>query len=185
MQKIEITGNLGADAEFRSENGSEFVTFSVGVTERFRKSDGTEVETTTWHSCVMGGSQEKLLPWLKRGSRVFVRGDQRLRVFNSAKNHCMMAGSSISVREVELLGAKSDDVPRQLCDGNGIVFDVVKCYWVRGFSGQSEGVLVNPRRVEEVFRVDANGFVVLDGTTSAASTDASNTRVNTTKDEVY
>lgn len=176
MQKIEITGNLGSDAEFRSENGNEFVTFSVGVTERFKKQDGTEVENTTWHSCVMNGRQEKLMPYLKRGTRVYVRGDQKLRVFNSAKNHCMMAGSSISVREVELIGAKAELVPMQLCDSNGVLYTTAKFYWVQPVNGNPvPSVLFNPRNVDEKYNVDGNGFVTpvsANSTVVNVSTDA-------------
>ena len=161
MQKIEITGNLGADAEFRSENGNEFVTFSVGSTEKFKKQDGTEVENTTWHSCVFNGRQEKLLPFLKRGTRVFVRGDQKLRVYNSAKNHCIMAGSSISVKELELIGAKAEQVPLQLCDEHGVLYTTAKFYWVQPVNGEKvPAKLFNPKNLSEVYNVNDNGFVV-------------------------
>lgn len=185
MQRLEITGNLGSDAEFRSENGNEFVTFSVGCSERYKKADGSDVENTTWHSCIMNGKQENLMPYLKRGTRVFVRGEQRLRVFNSAKNHTIMAGSSVNVREIELIGAKPELVPSQLCDENGMLYNVVKLYWVQNYETSSGRpcVLFNPRRTDEQYNMDANGFVVPVQYSADVIAGQENTRTDNTQKE--
>ena len=167
MQKIELTGNLGSDAEYRNDNGNEFIKFNVGVTERFTRQDGTKVEQVTWHSCVLNGRQENLLPYLKKGTRVFIRGDQRLRVFSSEKERAMKAGSNVSVRELELIGAKAEPVPQQLCDGMGLLYTPVKYFWIpANADGTRPSVLMNPKNIKERFNVDANGFIELADTTS-------------------
>lgn len=171
MQKIELTGNLGSDAEYRNENGNEFIKFNVGVTERFTKQDGTKVEQVTWHSCVLNGRQENLLPYLKKGTRVFVRGDQRLRVFSSEKERTMKAGSNVSVRELELIGAKAEPVPGELCDDHGLLYKTVKYFWVpANADGTRPSLLMNPKNLGERYLVDANGFLVLAATASTPET---------------
>lgn len=169
MQKIELTGNLGSDAEYRNDNGNEFIKFNVGVTERFTKQDGTKVEQVTWHSCVLNGRQDNLLPYLKKGTRVFVRGDQKLRVFSSEKDRAMKAGSNVSVRELELIGAKAEPVPQQLCDEHGMLYSPVKYFWIpANEDGTRPTVLMNPKNTNERFNVDANGFIVLVAPASSA-----------------
>ena len=53
MFKIQIIGNLGADASVINSNGNEYVSFRVAHSEKFKKSDGTDIETTVWASCFM------------------------------------------------------------------------------------------------------------------------------------
>lgn len=107
MLKLCVIGNLGADAELKNFNGRDCVSFRVAHTHKFTKADGTLVETTTWVSCLLNGRAEKLLPYLRKGQKVYVDGDAELRVYSSAKTHQMEAGISISVRNVELCGSNA------------------------------------------------------------------------------
>ena len=49
MFKIQIIGNLGADASVINSNGNEYVSFRVAHSEKFKKSDGSDIETTIKH----------------------------------------------------------------------------------------------------------------------------------------
>lgn len=160
MERIEITGNLGANAEFRNENGNEFVKFNVGCTDRYEKADGSKVERVTWYSCILNGRQEKLLPYLTKGTKVYVRGEIKLRVFSSEKDRMMKAGANVTVRELELIGGITEAVPRQLSDEKGLLYNTMKCYWIeKPATGIFPTMLQNPRNTAEKFNVDANGFV--------------------------
>lgn len=160
MERIEITGNLGWDAEFRSENGNEYVKFNVGCTDRFTKADGSKVERVTWYSCILNGRQENLLPYLKKGTKVFIRGEQKLRIYSSEKERAMKAGANVTVRELELIGGKSELVPQELCDKDGIIYKTQKYYWAEKPSkGKYPSELYNPRNLSERYQVDKNGFV--------------------------
>ena len=128
MFKSIVIGNLGADAQVKESNGSKFVTFRVAHTESYSDQSGQKHESTTWIDCIMSNAESKVVPYLKKGTKVYVSGNCSLRVFSSAKYRQMMAGAQINVQNVELLGGSSDDVPRQLIDANGVLHPVVKYY---------------------------------------------------------
>lgn len=129
MIKAEIIGNLGADAEVKESNGSKFVTFRVAHTDKWSGADGSEHKQTTWVDVTLSDINSKVLPYLKAGVKVFVRGNVSLRVYSSKKDRCMKAGLTISAWEIELCGGTSDDVPRQLIDPQtGRLIDVQKLY---------------------------------------------------------
>lgn len=128
MFKANVIGNLGADAQVKESNGSKFVTFRVAHTESYTDQSGQKHESTTWIDCIMSNAESKVIPYLKKGTKVYVSGNCSLRVFSSAKYRQMMAGAQINVQSVELLGGSTDDVPRQLIDANGVLHPVVKYY---------------------------------------------------------
>lgn len=131
MLKVEVLGNLAADAEIKESNGSKFVTFRVADTQKFRDQQGNDKEVTNWIDCTMSNSESKVIPYLKTGIKVFVRGNASLRVYSSKKDRCMKAGLQVNVVEVELCGGNNDAVPRQLIDpDNGQLFDTTRYYWL-------------------------------------------------------
>lgn len=73
MLEIQAIGNLGGNAKVIEWNGKKFLSFSVGITEKRKKSASERVEVTTWVDCTMNHSEifEKLLV---KGKKVFVRG---------------------------------------------------------------------------------------------------------------
>lgn len=106
MIKLSIIGNLGADAEVKNHNGKEFVSFRVAHTDRFTQ-DGQTKETTTWVSCILNGNGGNLLPYLKRGTKVFCHGDFSVRLYRY--NGEINAGLNLSVREIELCGGQRNE----------------------------------------------------------------------------
>lgn len=130
MLKVELIGNLGADVEIKSANGSEFATFRVADTSKYKTNDGEEKTVTNWIDCTINNVESKVLPFLKAGVKVFVRGNASLRVYSSKKDRCMKAGLQVSVTEVELCGGNSDAVARQVIDpADGTIHDTQKFYW--------------------------------------------------------
>lgn len=123
MQNLQVIGNLGADAELRQYNGSQFVSFRVADTTRYQ-----DKEVTTWIDCTLNGNGGNLLPFLKQGAKVFVTGRPTYRVFDSAKYHCKMVGVSLFVNQIELCGGSTDIVPRELISPDGVVTKVQKYY---------------------------------------------------------
>ena len=78
LQKIDLIGNLVADAEIRTgKDGSEFIGFRVAVSENF-----AEEKRTTYYevSCHKSG----VIEYLKKGTQVFATG--RLLVSNREKD---------------------------------------------------------------------------------------------------
>ena len=131
MFKCEVIGNLGADAKVMESNGSKFVAFRVAHTSKVKQQDGSERESTTWLDVTMNDTEAKVIPYLKQGVKVFVRGNASLRVFSSPKDKMMKAGCQINAWEVELCGGTTDEVPRQLINPDTAqLLDVSKYYWV-------------------------------------------------------
>ena len=104
MLKIEIIGNLGADAERKSSAYGDFYTFNVGCNRKFTNSSGVLETRTDWVSCNVNHDVTRVLPWLVKGQKVFVRGDVSTRVFEKNGQH--FAGLNCNVRELELVGQK-------------------------------------------------------------------------------
>ncbi len=56
MIKLEIVGNLGADAEIKQYNGNKFVSFRVAHSEKWvDRQTGAITTQTTWVSCSLNG----------------------------------------------------------------------------------------------------------------------------------
>lgn len=161
MLQVTLIGHIGSDAEVKSSNGREFTTFRVAHSDRWTDDAGQVHEQTTWVDCIMNG-KPNVVEWLKKGQMVFVAGSSTLRVYSSQKDRCMKAGMTINVRQVELLGGKSDEIPNVLFDANtGAQLQVQKWYnvasLVRDESQPEWYPLVS--RSQERFIADRNGWV--------------------------
>lgn len=130
MLKANLIGNLGADAQVKSANGREFVTFRVAHSWNFTASDGTVNSGTIWVDCI-GNNLKGVVEYLKKGTQVYVEGEISLRVYSSKQDRCMKAGLTIHVQSVQLIGGKTDEVPREVINpDNGEVYGVEKYYSV-------------------------------------------------------
>lgn len=164
MLQLQVIGNLGADAEVKEFNGAKGVCFNVAHTERWTDEQGTKHESTTWISCILNGDGGKLLPYLKKGTTVFVEGSGSARCYSSPKEKRFVAGLNLSVRHVELVGGKTEDVPRELCTPDGMVFLTGKAYYVgedglkaSGASKEQKGLLIDKQGNQ--YEVDQFGYV--------------------------
>ena len=162
MLKVELIGNLGADVEVKESNGSKFVTFRVADTSRYKTQSGEDKEVTNWIDCSYNNVESKVLPYLKAGVKVFVRGNASLRVYSSKKDRCMKAGLQVSVQEIELCGGNNDTVPRQIIDPeNGAIFDTAKYYWcnapTKGMKKDDLKLMVDARGNQ--YAMNNQGFV--------------------------
>lgn len=101
MLVVEVIGNLGADAEVKEFNGQKFIAFSVAHTESYNDRQGQKRERTTWVSCLKFG-ESGVINYLKKGTRVFVRGELSTKVYEA--NGTTQAGVNCKVKELQLLG---------------------------------------------------------------------------------
>lgn len=138
MLKLQVIGNLGADAERGSSQGQDYIKFRVAHTDRYTRQDGTQVDNTSWVNCIWSGDHARLLPYLRQGVKVYVDGDASPRVYSSAKERCMKAGLDLRVRQLELVGAQPDSVPSRLYDSDGIQHDVQKYYFSESSKEKTE-----------------------------------------------
>lgn len=150
MLKVELIGNLGADAEIKESQGTKFVAFRVAHTVKYEGNDGGKVERTDWVDVTLSNPDSKIVPFLRQGTKVFVRGNASLRAYSSPKDRCWKAGLSVSAVDIELCGAAGDEVPRELTDPNtGHLFKVSRFYQcdadTSGWKKNDTAILVDKR----------------------------------------
>lgn len=113
MMKMEVIGHLGADVEVVEIDGSKFATCRVAHTDKYKGKDGTPIVSTQWVE-VSVRHDAPIVPYLKKGTLLYVRGDVRLRVYSSEKDRCYKAGVRIFATETQLLGGGKQDEQSQL-----------------------------------------------------------------------
>lgn len=158
-----VIGNLGANAEIKSSDGREFVSFRVAHNDSYKGADGSKVESSMWVDCTMScaGGRPAVLPYLLKGTTVCVVGQLSTRVYSSEKDRCMKAGVKIHVQKIELIGGAADIIPRRLYTKDGMMVDVGKFFYV----DTNEKVLFDQR---------GNQYAVKDGGWVAAPTSTDN-----------
>lgn len=107
MLKAEIIGTIGADAEIKDFSGKKYVSFSVACNDYAKDQQGNRTETTTWVSVLWYGDGGGLLPYLKKGAKVFIRGNLKTKAYTD-KQGAAQASININAFEVQLCGFKSD-----------------------------------------------------------------------------
>lgn len=137
MNRLEVIGNLGADAEVKTENGSKFVSLSIADTRRVKKQDGTYDEKTLWISATINGDGGNLLPYLVKGAKVSAIGEMDVRTYHSEKQRALVAGVKLFIRDISLISTNVDDVPRDLYDEDGVAHHVGKFYYCDTAKGKT------------------------------------------------
>ncbi|MGA8265239.1 MAG: single-stranded DNA-binding protein [Ignavibacteriaceae bacterium] len=75
LNRIELIGNLGRDAETRfTTNNLSVTSFSIATTYSYKGKDGNYVNETTWHNCVGFNISDFYKDNLKKGKKFYVEG---------------------------------------------------------------------------------------------------------------
>lgn len=103
LQRTEIIGHLGADAEVRTTNGGKTViAFSVAVSERWTDHQGQRQERTTWYKCSWWTTATTIAQYLSKGTLVYVTGTPNADAYlNSAGE--VVVNQGINVRGLDFL----------------------------------------------------------------------------------
>lgn len=73
MNKQEIIGFIGQDAEVKDYNQNQVINFSVAVTEGYtNKSTGEKITNTIWFECAKWGNNTQIAQYLKKGTQVYI-----------------------------------------------------------------------------------------------------------------
>ena len=107
MIKMQIIGRLGKDCVVNTVNGKNVINFSVAHSEKYKDSQNNLQDKTIWVDCAYWTDRTAIAQYLTKGTQVFVEGQPEARSFQRNDG---TPGSSLSlrVREVQLLGSKSD-----------------------------------------------------------------------------
>lgn len=112
MLKAELIGNLGNDAEIKEFGGKKYVALSVATTEYANDDQGNRTDVTTWVSVLWYGEGGGLFAYLKRGAKVFVRGNLRAKMY-ADKQGVQQVSINVNASEVQLCGSKAEASPQQ------------------------------------------------------------------------
>ena len=75
LNRIQLIGNLGRDAETRfTTNNLSVTSFSIATTYSYKGKDGNYVNETTWHNCVGFNLSDFYKENLKKGKKFYVEG---------------------------------------------------------------------------------------------------------------
>lgn len=166
-----LIGNLGRDAEVKSADGRQFVTFTIASTESYKKESGEREEKTQWVSCTMNQVSNNLLPYLKKGAKVCVVGRMSAKLYSSAKDRCLKSGLNLSVMHLELVSTNIDEVPRELYDNKGVAHIVTKHYYVQPTDPKKAEWPATMQDAKSNLYEIVNGFVTLSGEQQATEGD--------------
>lgn len=108
LNKVTLSGNLGADAELRyTKGGAPVVSFSLSVNERVQKGDGEWGDYTNWVDCCMFGKRaESLAPWLQKGAKISLLG--HIRTHSYERDGQRIKRWEVRVDDVELMQYKRE-----------------------------------------------------------------------------
>lgn len=113
MLKIQMTGNLGADAVTRTINGQPFVCFKLADNRTYKdKQTGEKKTVTTWVSCMKYGENAGLLPYLRKGTSLYIEGEPFTKVYQNQQGE-NEAGLNCRVNVLELLSVPSGNSQQQ------------------------------------------------------------------------
>jgi single-strand DNA-binding protein len=106
MQKFLLIGHLGKNPEMKyTPGGTAITTFSVASTERWKNGDGELQEHTEWFNVKSFGRRaEVAAEFLKKGSRVFLEGRQRIESWDDKKSGEKKYMCFVYVDKIEFLG---------------------------------------------------------------------------------
>lgn len=104
MQRLEIIGFIGQDAEVKDLGQNQVINFSVAVSETFMK--GTEKTTVTyWFECAKWGNNTQIAQYLKKGTQVYISGKPQSRAWQK-EDGSLQVVNGVNVFNIELLGKK-------------------------------------------------------------------------------
>lgn len=107
MFKGEVIGRLGADATAKEYQGREFVSFNVAHKASNKGANGEWQQVTEWVQVSWRGNGGRLLPYLKKGAKVFIRGELKPQRYKNAYGELQISLKVIA-SEVILCGVRNE-----------------------------------------------------------------------------
>lgn len=101
-----ITGRLGKDAEVKSFNdGSKLANINIAIDMQKKNANGTYEKATQWVSGVMSNPNDKLLPYLTKGTMILAEGRPKARAY--MKDGAATPLLEMQVLRIELLSSQN------------------------------------------------------------------------------
>lgn len=107
MLKVEVIGNIGRDAEAFEHAGREWVQFAVAHKTNRKDVNGEWQQVTEWLQISWRGNGGKIMQYLKKGAKVFVRGELKPQRYTNANGELQISLKVIA-SEVILCGVRNE-----------------------------------------------------------------------------
>lgn len=108
MLKTQVIGHIGNDAVVKEVNGKSVINFSVAHSEKYKNSEGVQMERTTWVSCAYWNERAAVAPYLKKGVLVFCEGQPDVDVYTNKQGQ-PTGTIRLRVSQLQLLGGGTRD----------------------------------------------------------------------------
>lgn len=108
MIKLLVIGNLGKDAILNNVNGKNVINFTVAHTEKYKDTQGVQKDRTVWVDCSYWTDRTGVVPYLKKGTQVYVEGNPDVRTYTTQDGR---NGASLTLRvlSIQLIGTKGSE----------------------------------------------------------------------------
>ena len=108
MIKLLVIGNLGKDAVLNNVNGKNVINFTVAHTERYKDAQGTQKDRTVWVDCSYWTDRTGVVPYLKKGTQVYVEGNPDVRTYTTQDGR---NGATLTLRvlSIQLIGTRGSE----------------------------------------------------------------------------
>lgn len=109
MNRLEIIGHIGNDAEVKDLGSNQVINFSVAVSESYiNKTSGEKVTNTTWFECAKWGNNTSIAQYLKKGTLVYISGKANNRAWQNEQGEIKVV-NGILINHIELLASKQNN----------------------------------------------------------------------------
>lgn len=110
LNKVMITGRLGADPEMRfTPQGSPVTTFNVASGRTWRSADGTQHDDTEWFRVVAWDKLAEICnQYLTKGARVYVEGRLQTRKYQD-RDGVNRQSTEVVATDMIILSSRRDD----------------------------------------------------------------------------
>jgi single-strand DNA-binding protein len=117
LNKVQMTGRLGADPEMRyTPQGHAVTTFRAASNRSWRTAEGEAHEDTEWFRVVAWNKLAEICnQWLSKGSRVYVEGRLQTRQWQDQEGQTRYQTEVIAI-DIIILDSRRDSMPAPLDD---------------------------------------------------------------------
>jgi single-strand DNA-binding protein len=113
LNKVMLTGHLGADPEMRfTPQGSAVTTFRVASNRSWKSGDGVQHDDTEWFRIVAWDKLAEICnEYLKKGTRVYIEGRLQTRSWEDRNTGEKRYMTEVIAQDMIILTPKGDRVP--------------------------------------------------------------------------
>lgn len=113
LNKVMLTGHLGADPEMRfTPQGSAVTTFRVASNRSWKSGDGVQHDDTEWFRIVAWDKLAEICnEYLKKGTRVYIEGRLQTRSWEDRNTGEKRYMTEVVAQDMIILTPKGDRVP--------------------------------------------------------------------------